>query len=681
MMLGTISVIEFFSVVLGIVVIVITFLKWLISRYVFYKDAKKLDQYFSVSEVKHYTRYYIPAFGQEKAPSHELELKDCIPFAVKENLIDFFVTRAFTNNKYDFKYYVVLADSGMGKTALLINIYLKYQKKFFREYDVKLVPLPSNDCDETIKSVPLEQKKKTILLLDAFDEDPKARNDYKARLKEILDISYGFRVVIMTCRTQFFPSEVEEPTDTGIAIFGPEKGTYRFQKFYLSPFDEADIDMYIKGRINIFNNGMNFLFKRNAARRIIAKSSNLLVRPMLLSYLEDILEGNLESFWTNVFHLMIKGDNSGLLRDGKYRYSFEIYEILIKKWIAREANFRPVNDRGIYIEHLELFSKNLALEIYKQFTNGLGLKVSSEIIEEIAAKHQIKIENMDLKSRSLLNRDASLLYKFSHKSILEYFLAIELMVNYRFGNDFKYKEMDQAKMFFNEMILANNLIPLIEKERVLNSFKTIESINKNDTSSFIVNEASIISEINNANKQLDRGHYSFKIKLVNGAKYDITRLNNLECDILLSNYVQEIDASHLSLKNTRQLEIFDRVTKIDFSHNRITKIDRLCLFELKLLDLSYNPIFHISNLTMPKLEAINLSYTSITSVDFLLPIKSLKHIHLIGNKLDKYHIVTLQRAIPNASIYISSDETSDDTPYYEIFLNKEIHGNYPRFRA
>ena len=49
---------------------------------------------------------------------------------------------------------------------------------------IKLFPLGSPDIWKDIEKI--ENKRDTILLLDAFDEDIKAVDDYDARMKEII---------------------------------------------------------------------------------------------------------------------------------------------------------------------------------------------------------------------------------------------------------------------------------------------------------------------------------------------------------------------------------------------------------------------------------------------------------------------------------------------------------------
>lgn len=110
----------------------------------------------------------------------------------------------------------------MGKTTFMINLYYKYKvKRDFLpknfKYDIKLLPIGYKGIINEIKAI--ENKEQTILLLDAFDEDISAIDDYKLRMKEILTITYQFRQIVITCRTHFFPSKEEEPHETGYFCF------------------------------------------------------------------------------------------------------------------------------------------------------------------------------------------------------------------------------------------------------------------------------------------------------------------------------------------------------------------------------------------------------------------------------------------------------------------------------
>ena len=160
-----------------------------------------------------------------------------------KKMIPFFFKDVFKSKE---RFYLLLAGSGMGKTTFLINLYWKYVTRLFKkEYKMKLLPLAYPDIDKELDNIPDEEKADTILLLDAFDEDNKAVKDYRLRMGEICQKTWRFRKVIITCRTQFFPTEDDISKDIDLQEFGVNKGFHKIQKMYISPFNDKDIIKYL----------------------------------------------------------------------------------------------------------------------------------------------------------------------------------------------------------------------------------------------------------------------------------------------------------------------------------------------------------------------------------------------------------------------------------------------------
>jgi len=127
--------------------------------------------------------------------------------------------------------------------------------------------------------------------------------------------------------------------------------------------------------------------------------------------------------------------------------------VQIDRWIQREANRVESSRRVEFIENMSRFSKEIAVYIYEKKQNTLTIE-SNEIVE-FSTKNKINLTELELKGKSLLNRDASGKYKFSHKSILEYFLAVNACENKAFGEGTLFfsnvKNFDQAAKFCGEM--------------------------------------------------------------------------------------------------------------------------------------------------------------------------------------------------------------------------------------
>ena len=125
--------------------------------------------------------------------------------------------------------HLLLADAGMGKTALLLMLKLFHWNKFWpSSVRCELLKLGADSLDR-IKA--LVDRANTILLLDSLDEDPEAWNRLENRLIDILDETKNFRRVVISCRTQFFPDGDKDP----FARLGKlEIGGFVCPMFYLS---------------------------------------------------------------------------------------------------------------------------------------------------------------------------------------------------------------------------------------------------------------------------------------------------------------------------------------------------------------------------------------------------------------------------------------------------------------
>lgn len=358
------------------------------------------------SQTKQSMKYYISTRAQDIDPCDE----DNNDFSCIK-LIPFFIKQIFKGS--DEQYFIILADSGMGKTTFLLRLFFRYYKKILRKYDIVFIPLALNSAIEKIREI--KNQSNTILLLDGFDEDQYAMRDYVSRLNDICNATELFYKVIMTCRTQFFPDSDSEPKYTHKIKFGVGKKIVEFKKYYLSPFNNQEIDIFLKKKYNC-------IFERNKIKRsksLIENCPQLMVRPMLLSYLDDLLIDNKKRF----------------------DYAYEIYGELVAKWIEREA----VENKLLFE-----FSEKVAEHMYLKKT----VYIDKNEIEELCRTYNIQIRNIEAKSRSLLNRNANGNYKFAHKSILEYFLAKKAFDEIKFRKTIMitgFKGYDMLEHFIGEM--------------------------------------------------------------------------------------------------------------------------------------------------------------------------------------------------------------------------------------
>ena len=406
------------------------------------KTARELGNiHFDYLKIKKARELFIPTFYQNESPVREEEPSFSHRFVARSALISFFMKTGFDGRKESDKFYLVLADSGMGKTTFMINLYVSYTSffNFSRKYKIRLLPFGDQRILDMIKEIDKKDVQNTILLLDAFDEDkglvPTAKNEdlsdddrFRQRLDEIIEAVQDFREVVITSRTQYFPGKDDQPYELKIPRFD-EQGFHKLAKFYLSPFSEKDINRYLNkkyGLIKIWNQK-----KKKVAADIVNNSPKLMARPMLLSYIDYLVDD------TRMF-----------------KTTYEIYEVLIDKWVEREANKRKHKnvDREKFINDLYKYSQLVAMAIYDQRQSQDLYYLPKDEAIAVARQYEIDLQEYEITGQSLLTRDVLGNWKFAHKSILEFFLAQKCMEDLKFAFQFEFSGMDMTRYFCDEII-------------------------------------------------------------------------------------------------------------------------------------------------------------------------------------------------------------------------------------
>lgn len=391
--------------------------------------------YYTAQDVADARRYYVQTQSQSVPPSEKPELRD----SVRETapIIKFFLTKALNDNGDTAKFYMVLGGSGMGKTTFMINLYHRYTSAWIkRPFDIKLFPIKDSETWEEIAEIKKSGKaQRTILLLDALDEDKAASEpgQFENRINEIISKVKTFKEVVISCRTQFVPSRDIVEGELAIPKHGPRGGYHKLNVHYIAPFSDADIDTYLRKRYGWLP------FKKrktkNDVRKLVRSSNRLMVRPMLLSYIDFLLEDKARDF--SKIH--------------------NIYEVMIDKWLDREADRKPSHERTEFKEQLYQFSSEVASAIYQNFREEDRLELTKEEFERIVQQHQMKswvqpLDHAEARSKSLLNRDKDGQPKFAHKSILEYFLARKAAADLAFAYTLNFEGMDMMATFCRELI-------------------------------------------------------------------------------------------------------------------------------------------------------------------------------------------------------------------------------------
>ena len=284
----------------------------------------------------------------------------------------------------------VLSDAGMGKTSSLVMMKLINLTNFWpNEYACHLEKLGRDTLDNLNK---IENKRKTILLLDSLDEDPTAYERVEERLLEILNATKTFSKVIITCRTQFFPNHETDPLEVPGRI---KIGPFICPSKYLSVFEDSQVEAYLLKRFPkrlLFDSNKE---KREKAKSLVQRMGSLRCRPMLLSFIEDLV---------------------GTEKKLAIRSEYSLYYALVNNWLIREEG-----KTGISSDVLLSVCARLAFEMQAKKM----VKISPQELNDLIDKfNEIeKITHIDIAGRSLLNRNSDGDYRFSHYSIQEYLVV------------------------------------------------------------------------------------------------------------------------------------------------------------------------------------------------------------------------------------------------------------------
>jgi hypothetical protein len=404
---------------------------------------RDLHPYFSNKQVASATKNYIPCKYQEAKPGQRKKGKP-------QSLIKYFLKKVFTADSESETFFLILGDTGRGKTVFMINLYMAYKNKrnFFQShpsYAIRLFPLGSPTALDNIRKI--KDPENTILLLDSFDEDTLAVKDYVNRLQEIAKTTWMFRRVVITCRNQFF-STVEEEPDEISTLTGDFFLNNKFKKIHLSDFTEKDVLKYLRRKFSFWQ-----VTSFNRAKQIYYSCPALFKRPMLLNYIDDVQDAFARLRYPYTTHT-------------SKAYFSTIYECLINKWIEREAE-NPIikaeygNKASPYKQWLYEFSEGLAVNMYEHGTERGGYFIKKDDpfflnfqgADPRITLDQLSFDNDNKLTRSLLDKREGGSYVFYHKSIMEYFLSKKMIRDKRFFLSFNFKGMEAAKDFFAEMLI------------------------------------------------------------------------------------------------------------------------------------------------------------------------------------------------------------------------------------
>ncbi|HWM95080.1 MAG TPA: hypothetical protein VN493_30270 [Thermoanaerobaculia bacterium] len=342
------------------------------------------------SDVDEAIRYYIEPRCDSKDPSEGIVDIGADPSNKRKLFRVLDESLASPRSRYLF----ILADSGMGKTSALINYFARHVRKWRKPFRIAIVPLGISDADARIEKI--QQKEDTVLFLDALDEDQEAIKNYHQRIDQIIGETLDFRAILITCRTQFFPSDAAIPISTKRKKTGPRpagrSAEHTFEKIFLSPFSQKEVLRFIRKRYPIWK-----LAERLRTLSLVKSVPSLVHRPMLLAHLDVLAKSR-----------TIIG------------CSLDLFEEMVEAWLRRERGFVPDTN------HLRTFSELAAVDMLINSGRRGMERMPRPEIEQLAKEWAIPLEAWILTNRSLLNRDDEGNYKFAHRTIMEYLCLCRL---------------------------------------------------------------------------------------------------------------------------------------------------------------------------------------------------------------------------------------------------------------
>jgi len=384
-----------------------------------FKDwtASRRLTYFTRNEIKEATRYFVKPLYQDRDPATALdEAGDHPPGDDLFEKIDYLLKKP-----EEFKYILLMGGTGTGKTTFLLNYFANYQSLFrINRFQIVILPLGFvEDAAKVIKKIKF--KSRTVLCLDALDEDADTHqfaqdNKYEQRIWDLCSMTRSFRSVIITCRTQFFPKEVLETLTTKINKPAPvslgQSGEFEFHKYYIAYFTDQQIWEYLQRRFPTDQKGL----RENAydrARELVDRIPQLTMRPMILAYIDDLVRSRKD-----------------------LSYTFQIYQEIVDAWINREKYWDK--------KALRKLSGDLAIYLFRKSQEGSGAHIAKHDLSQF--EHGEKIKRWKIAGRSLLNHDARGNYKFAHRSIMEFLIVQQFIKGDMQTQDLGWTEQMQTFM-------------------------------------------------------------------------------------------------------------------------------------------------------------------------------------------------------------------------------------------
>lgn len=417
------------GVIIGVILGIITTVSVLLKKGFFdgllpwLKNSASVSE-FSLDDIKFYQKHFIS--NHVKIYNHNKRIQLDNHF-FGENEHRKILARLILKGK--IKHSFLVAPTGIGKTTFLVNLFISLKKLTVGKNSKKIVlgkvysGKTEMKINELIKS---GESKKTILLLDGLDEfytdEYNSSNDFWDSFNKTWDslrnekLKY-FSLVIITVREQFLEYDKKGTSSKIVGITSKTINNNPISFINIQEFNNKQIETYISKR---------YKKSKYHTREVISKIRNsnpeLLSIPLILDFLEYISVEKLSSY--------------GLIK-------FEIYEAIIDGWLYREINQGKLDEK----DRSKLL--NFCTEMAWATVNNSEQRIftlNKKFIDEFENKSFMRgLENRALLKREI-NKEISVV-KFTHNSILEYFLVLYVEKSDENENKFPFHLYNLTKEF------------------------------------------------------------------------------------------------------------------------------------------------------------------------------------------------------------------------------------------
>ena len=253
----------------------------------------------------------------------------------------------------------------------------------------------------------INRRGKLLLILDGFDEMAR-QVDYQTVVDnfwELANLVDNNSKVLLTSRTEYFHWAKESEKILSGKEFGRRTivlSPPKFEVLYLNQFNDDQIREVIKRRKG--SKGLAI------AEQILHKPNlaGLARKPVLVELLLASLDEIREDFLGNSAQVYLYATNKLILRN-----------------ITSERTFTTTSSKLYFL--CELAWEMIESEKLRIHFTEIPNRIKLYFEDKIKDQHELDTWDFDLRSQTLLHRDAAGYYEFAHKSLAEYFTAFKFL--------------------------------------------------------------------------------------------------------------------------------------------------------------------------------------------------------------------------------------------------------------